>query len=248
MHIKKIVLQVMNFTNRRFDKALSQFLTTLRYVRNSDYHGKIIVSDASGIITPIRANCSNENMEKIRKTVSMLYKLDHRTSVNKVLVYTTYQIRFVGQCLMERLLTKYEQISKIAWTEEPSAKQKQKMLDLIRHEKPLQDTFRTLSQSIKLRSRFTNTGDMLYILRILRKCIYWKGFSSRRADEQKKELSHRYSEIKKEYERLSRSTRWKQIIAKLLDTTLNSYTSDTYLLRLHRQRMNGLLERATSIL
>jgi len=235
--------------NQHFATSFSKFLSFARYVQDPDYHGKVMIAKQTGTIVPLRSDCDADNLKKIRRSISMLYKLGTSAAGSKINVYTTFQIRFVAQCLLDRLLAKYHHMTHIAWDQFPSSsKQIQLVLQLVRHEKILQDTFRTLSQAVKLRSKVTNTSYMLYILRILRKCILWKGFSTPIAKEQKRELLRRHAEIKREYTRLSRSTRWKQIIKAIDHSKINTYVQNLSLFELHRKRMNGLLEHATSIL
>jgi len=223
-------------TDRTFENNLSIFFGLIKY---------------NGIMIPKRADCNNENLQLIKEAIAKLRKLNKSHSPDKkILVYTNYQIQFVGQCLLDRLWSKHNAMEAFAdagysWDILKPRKQTEFVSTMICHEEVIRDTLGILASILKLRASVYksphNTNDAaLYVLRNIRKMILFRGFSSPQYAEQRRELPIIWNRIRRHYIHLLKSYKWKTLIEKAQVNVLNSFS-----LSVHRHRMRDLIEKGT---
>lgn len=234
--------------DRKFQSKLSTFLGFVKYIRDPDYHGKVLVSRENGIITPKRENCSNENLKLVVDAVGKLRKLEQTSPSiqvrGKILVYTKYQSQFVGQCLLDRIWAKHEAIEIFAqnnysWDALTTQTQKRFVSTMIRHENVIMATMNVLISILKLRN------DDLYVLQNIRKLVLTKGFSSSISAKQREELPYMWDRVRRHYKRLINSHKWKMLITSLRNAQVNVGRPNSFMMHQHRLRMQELVTRAT---
>jgi len=235
--------------DRKFQSKLSTFLGFVKYIRDPDYHGNIIISRENGVATK-RENCSNENLKRVGDAVGKLRKLE-RTNPSpqvrvKILVYTTHQAQFVGQCLLDRLWAKHEAMEIFAqkhysWDTLTTQTQKNFVSSMIRHENVITTNLNVLSGVLKLR----NNPDALYVLQNNRKMVLTKGFSSSIYKNQREELPLIWPRVKRHYKHLIKSHKWRMLITSLRNAQANVGRPNSFEMLQHRIRMQELLKRST---
>ena len=245
-------------TDRTFENNLSIFIGLIKYIRDEDYHGRILIARDNGIMIPKRADCSNENLQLIKEAVAKLRKLNKsHSSDQKILVYTNYQIQFVGQCLLDRLWSKHNAMEAFAdagysWDILKTRKQTEFVSTMIRHEKVIRDTLGILASILKLRASvyksphnvYTNDA-ALYVLRNIRRMVLFRGFSSPQYADQRKELPNIWYRIRRHYIHLLKSYKWKTFVKKLENAQVNVGRPNSFSLSVHRNRMRDLIEKGT---
>ena len=250
----------MTEDDRIFERRLAMLLGFVRYIRDPDYHGDVIITRPNGVTIAKRENCSNENIRLVEEAVSHLRKMgrQHQDTAtdSKIIAYTGHQIQFIGQCLLDRLYAKHENMKMFnqkgySWANVGTNKQKELVSRMIRHEKVLVNTFRVFLQVLRLRSttsariRRANVEDAMQVVRSLRKMILWNGFSYSQAALQRAELPLIWNRVSGHYIRLENSRRWGQLVQALNNAEVNTGRSESFLLAIHRTRMMDLLRRST---
>ncbi|ABT15013.1 hypothetical protein NY2A_B614R [Paramecium bursaria Chlorella virus NY2A] len=239
--------------NKLFEQRIRKYIDIVKYIRDPDYHGEIIISRDNGDTIAKRENCSNENLQRVENAVNMLQKFDKTYSRNKILIYTEHQMVFVGQCLLDRLWAKHEAMELFtekgySWNTLGSSKQKNFVINLIRHERVLKNTIRIFAKIIRLRASINKIDeDINHVVKQLRRMILDRGFSSSSSNSQRLELQSIpfWNYIKAHYLRLGNSYRWKQFITALSHAEVNIERNSSTIFGVHRTRMMGLLDRAT---
>lgn len=240
-----------------FENKLTIFIELVNYIRNEDYHKKNLISIENGITIQKKADCSYENLQLIKKAISKLRKLKSYSSDQKILVYTKYQIQFVGQCLLDRLWSKHEAMKDFgetgySWDILKTRKQIEFVSTMIRHEKVIRDTLNILASILKLRASVYKspqnvyTNDVaLYVLRNIRRMILFRGFSSPLYADQRRELPDIWNRIRRHYIHLLKSYKWNTLVKKLENAQVNVRRPDSFSLGVHRKRMRDLIEKST---
>jgi len=245
-------------TDRTFENKLSIFIGLVNFIRDSNYHGRVLIARENGIMIPKRTDCSNENLQLIKEAIAKLRKLKKSySSDQKILVYTKYQIQFVGQCLLDRLWSKHEAMKDFgeagySWDILKTRKQMEFVSTMIRHEKVIRDTLNILSSILKLRASVYKspqnvyTNDVaLYVLRNIRRMILFRGFSSPLYADQRRELPDIWNRIRRHYIHLLKSYKWNTLVKKLENAQVNVRRPDSFSLGVHRKRMRDLIEKST---
>lgn len=235
--------------DRKFQSKLSTFLGFVKYVRDPDYHGKVIIARENGVAIK-RENCSNENLKRVGDAVGKLRKLE-RTNPSpqvrvKILVYTTHQAQFVGQCLLDRIWAKHEAMEEFAqknysWDTLTTQTHKNFVSSMIRHENVIMTNLNVLAGVLKLR----NNTDALYVLQNIRKMVLVKGFSSSIYKNQREELPLIWPRVKRHYKHLIKSHKWRMLITSLRNAQANVGRPNSFEMLQHRTRMQELLKRST---
>lgn len=241
-----------------FENKLTIFIELVNYIRNEDYHKKNLISIENGITIQKKADCSYENLQLIKKAISKLRKLSKtHLAVQKMLVYTKYQIQFVGQCLLDILWSKHESMKTFndagySWNDLKTKKQMEFVSTMIRHEEVIRDTLAILTSIFKMRASFYKnshnvyTNDVaLYVLRNIRRMILFRGFSSPLYADQRRELPDIWNRIRRHYIHLLKSYKWNTLVKKLENAQVNVRRPDSFSLGVHRKRMRDLIEKST---
>lgn len=245
-------------TDRTFENNLSIFIGLVNFIRDEDYHGRVLIARENGIMIPKRTDCSNENLQLIKEAIAKLRKLKKSySSDQKILVYTKYQIQFVGQCFLDRLWSKHDAMKDFgdagySWDNLKTRKQMDFVSTMIRHEKVIRDTLSILASILKLRASvykspqnvYTNDA-ALYVLRNMRRMVLFRGFSSSLYADQRRELPNIWNRIRRHYIHLLKSYKWKTLVKKLENAQVNVGRPDSFSLSVHRKRMRDLIEKST---
>jgi len=248
-----------------FDKRLSIFKGFIKYVKNDDYHGKIMIANSRGVIIRPRDNCSNENLHSIDTSISALSRLKknipHDQWKARVLRDTSAQIQFLGQCLMDRLYAKHIELTKFfnKYNSQslsiPTPSILKQVLSMSSHEYPLYLTLSILRRSMRLRQmvgKERGWGDMqdsFIVTSKLRLMISEDSLKSMKIKDKLIELSNprKFKEITNGYYKLLHSKRWNQLIESIKNAERNMHSKNSFELTLHKQRMENLLKVATSM-
>jgi hypothetical protein len=237
---------------RKFQAKLTYFLGFVKYIRDSNYHGEILVTRENGITTPKRENCSNDNLKLVNDAIGKLRKLERTNSSaeirRKILVYTKHQTQFVGQCLLDRIWAKHEAMKKFvenrySWDSLSTQSQKKFVSSMIRHENVIMTTMNVLFSVLRLRS--SNDNDALYVLKNIRKMVLAKGFYSPIYKKQLEELPFIWDRVRRHYKHLIKSNKWNILITSLRNARVNVGRPDSFSMHQHRVRMQGLVHRST---
>lgn len=254
----------MNY-NILFDKRLSIFKGFIKYIKDDDYHGKIMIANSRGVIHRPRDNCSNENLHSIDTSITALVRLKKTIPLDKwkarVLRDTSAQIQFLGQCLMDRFYAKHMELTEffkkysLQSLSMPTPGILKKVLNMSCHEYPLYLTLSILRRSMRLRQmvgRERGWGDMqdsFIVTSKIRLMISEDSLKSMKVKDKLEELSNprKFKEITNGYYRLLHSKRWKQLIESIENAKRNMHSKNSFELALHKQRMENLLKVATSM-
>lgn len=240
--------------NRLFEQRIRKYIGIVKYIRDQDYHGEIIISRDNGVTLAKRETCSNENLQRVENAVNRLQTFDKTYFRSKILIYTEHQMIFVGQCLLDRMWAKHEAMELFtekgySWNTLGSSKQKDFVISLIRHERVLKNTIRIFAKILRLRASVNKLDeDINHVVKQLRRMILDRGFSSSSSKSQRLELQSIpfWNYIKAHYIRLGNSYRWKQFITALSYAQVNVGRNSSAIFGVHRTRMMGLLDRATT--
>jgi hypothetical protein len=252
--------------NRLFEQRLSIFKGFVKYVKDPDYHGRIIITNSRGTSYRPRDDCSNENIDLVLRCVKTLMKL--RTTMPsdqwkaRVVRDTSAQIQFLGQCLLDRFYAKNTEM--LIFFEKYIAKPPGavvsksllvRLVNLVSHEYPLKITLEAMIHSLRLRQAagpgrgWEDLQASFVVASRFRMMILDDGITTLT---QRGKLSQLRNDAKlriiiKKYSELMRSKRWKQLIESIEHAKRNVYSSDRSELLLHKERMTNLLKTATSI-
>lgn len=252
--------------NRLFEQRLSIFKGFVKYVKDPDYHGRIIITNSSGTSYRPRDDCSNENIDLVLKCVKTLMQL--RTTMPpdqwkaRVVRDTSAQIQFLGQCLLDRFYAKNTEMliffEKYAAKPPGAAVSKSslvRLVNLVSHEYPLKITLEAMMHSLRLRQAagpgrgWEDLQASFIVASRFRMMILDDGITTLTQRSKLAQLRNdaKLQNIIKKYSELMRSKRWKQLIESIEHAKRNVYSSDRSELILHKERMSNLLKTATSI-
>lgn len=249
-----------------FDKRLSIFKGFIKYIKDNDYHGKVMIVNSRGIIYRPRDDCSNENLKRIDRSITMLLRLQKNIPQDqwkaRLIRDTSAQIQFLGQCLMDRFYAKHVELTDFfnkynsQSLSRPTKGVLKQILNISCHEYPLYITLSTLRRSMRARQllgmKVRGWGDMqesFIVTSKLRLMISEDTLKSMKLKDKMKELSHprKLKEITDGYLKLLHSKGWKQLIKSIENAKRNIHSKNSYELVLHKQRMSNLLKVATSV-
>ena len=251
---------------RLFEQRLSIFKGFVKYVKDPDYHGKIIITNSRGTSYRPRDDCSNENIDLVSKCVKTLSKMQKNMPADqwkaRVIRDTSAQIQFLGQCLLDRfyaknteLLVFFEKYAARPPGGDVSKNMLVRLVNIVSHEYPLKITLEAMVQSMRLRQAagpgrgWEDLQASFIVASRFRMMILDDGITTLA---QKGKLSKLRNDAKfriiiNKYSELMRSKRWKQLIESIEHAKRNVYSSDRSEFILHKERMTNLLKTATSI-
>jgi hypothetical protein len=256
----------MNY-NRLFDQRLSIFKGFIKYIKDPDYHGKIIISNSSGTSYRPRDDCSNENIDLILRCVKTLMKIQTNMPPDKwkarVVRDTSAQIQFLGQCLLDRFYAKNTEMILFfeKYTAKPTGTDISKnlllrLVNLVSHEYPLKITLEAMIHSMRLRQAagpgrgWEDLQASFIVASRFRMMILDDGITTLTRGSKLLQLRNDAklrNIIIKRYSELMRSKRWRQLIESIELAKRNAHSSERSEMILHKQRMTNLLKTATSI-
>lgn len=239
-----------------FEKRLEILKGVIRYIKDTDYHGEIMTVNDRGIIHRPRDDCSNENVNSIRKCIRNLRKLKGTVPFDswkaRVSRDTNAQIQFLGQCLLDRFYAKHIELYKFFSRNTPhtsSPSDIKALLSFSGHEYPLYVTWSTLLSSMRLRMEVSESNELrqaYIILTRLRLMISESDVKSIRFKDRKEEIKKKFNFIINKYSALITSKRWKQLIQSIESAERNRHSTNRFEYITHRRRMDGLLKVALS--
>jgi hypothetical protein len=251
-----------------FEKRLSKFKGLVKYVKDPDYHGKIITVNIAGCATRPRDNCSNENIEHIVDSVRVLQKMKTDIPFDawkaRVLRDTSAQIQFLGQCFLDRLYAKGKELLRYFQKYDTMEKATTPgalgyLISIVSHEYPLEITLSALTSSMRLRQSVGKSNgwergwddlqESFRVISRLRLMVTQTRFGSQTKKEKISELKKspdKLRELRTKYASLLHSKRWRQIMLSIESAERNTHSTSRFEMRTHRERMAHLLEIALS--
>jgi len=245
--------------NRLFEQRLSIFKGFVKYVKDPDYHGRIIISKSSGTSYRPRNNYSNNNIDLILRCVKMLMKLQTNMPLDqwkaRVIRDTSAQIQFLGQCLLERFYTKNTEMVLFFEKYTPGTVVSKNVLvrlvNLVSHEYPLKISLEAMIHSMRLRQAagpgrgWEDLQASFIVASRFRMMILDDEITTLTQKNLQLMNDAKLQYIIKRYSDLMSSKKWKQLIESIEHA--NVYPSVRSELILHKDRMSNLLKTATSI-